>query len=427
MTKAPVLDSGIQDERPTPSRFAFLTSGPTAALAFPTYRILWFGMLGSSSVNWMEQLAHGWLILELTDSPFLLGFIGFARSIPAILFSVWGGVLADRVERKKLLMICQIVIWTNVTIMAVLTITGIVEAWHVFAAAISTGVAQAFNLPARQSMVNDAVPKPMLGNAIALNSTAFNISRVMGPSLAGIIVAVMGVKGVFIFESIVMLGVMYQTSRLSLPKRIVDTAGRGSPWQDVTSGFRYVAGNGVIRALLLLLIVPVVLAWPYQYLLPVFARDALGVGPEGLGLLMSSAGAGSLVSLVALVSAGDFKRKTLVQFAGVLGFCVFLVLFSTSRSLPLSMFFIAAASASAIVYNVLNQTLVQTFTPDEVRGRVLGIYQLIMGLNPLGSLLAGALASYYGAPATVFGMASLSLVLVSILLWRIPTLRRVRD
>lgn len=380
-------------------------------------------MLATSTTMWMEQLAYGWLVLELTNSPFLLGFVSFCRTVPTILFSIWGGVLADRLDRKRLLLLCQTLTWATITALALLTTLRLVEVWHVFLAAFLAGTAQSFNLPTRQSIINDAVGKEDLPNAIALNSLSFNVSKVIGPSIAGIIVGAAGTAAVFWTESAIMLFALVTTLFLALPPRPFEPSDQ-SPLRDLADGFRYVRHDALILGLLLAAAAPVLLAWPYQMLLPVLARDAIGTGPEGLGILMSASGIGAIVTISLMVFLGQRGQRQRVQFVAMVAFGVFLMLFSQSTHLWLSVIIIAFITGSSILYNILNQTALQTSVPDRIRGRVMGIYMLVMGLNPLGALLFGALADAVGVQPTVLLMGALTVLAAVLLFWWHPALRR---
>ncbi|MCS6802759.1 MAG: MFS transporter [Chloroflexota bacterium] len=401
----------------TPRRTGF------SALRHRNYRLLWSGMLATSTTMWMEQLAYGWLVLELTNSPFLLGFVSFCRTVPTILFSIWGGVLADRLDRKRLLLLCQTLTWATITALALLTTLRLVEVWHVFLAAFLAGTAQSFNLPTRQSIINDAVGKEDLPNAIALNSLSFNVSKVIGPSIAGIIVGAAGTAAVFWTESAIMLFALVTTLFLALPPRPFEPSDQ-SPLRDLADGFRYVRHDALILGLLLAAAAPVLLAWPYQMLLPVLARDAIGTGPEGLGILMSASGIGAIVTISLMVFLGQRGQRQRVQFVAMVAFGVFLMLFSQSTHLWLSVIIIAFITGSSILYNILNQTALQTSVPDRIRGRVMGIYMLVMGLNPLGALLFGALADAVGVQPTVLLMGALTVLAAVLLFWWHPALRR---
>ncbi|MFN8533153.1 MAG: MFS transporter [Dehalococcoidia bacterium] len=394
-----------------------------AVLRQRNYRLIWSGMLASSTTMWMEQLAYGWLVLELTNSPFLLGFVSFCRAAPTILFSLWAGVLADRVDRKRLLMVCQVVTWGTITTLALLTTLKIVEVWHVFLTAFVAGVSQSFNMPTRQSVVNDVVEKHDLANAIALNSLSFNVSKVIGPSVAGIIVAALSIAAVFWSESVIMLIAIGTTVLLTLPARRFVPSDQ-SPLKDMAEGFGYVRNDPMIIGLMLAAAAPVLLAWPYQMLLPVVARDVLGTGPGGLGILMSASGIGAIITITGMVFLGQLGRRQVVQFVAMIGFGVFLMLFSQSSQLWLSIIIIACITGSSILYNILNQTAVQTYVPDRVRGRVMGIYMLVQGLNPIGALAFGALAGSVGVQPTILLMGTLTVIAASLIFWLNPVLRR---
>ncbi|GIW11400.1 MAG: MFS transporter [Dehalococcoidia bacterium] len=397
--------------------------GPFAALRHRDYRLLWSGMISSSTTLWMEQVAYGWLVLQLTNSPFLLGFVGFCRALPTLLFSLFAGVLADRLDRRRVLLAGQSVTWATITTLALLTTTGLVQVWHVFVAAFLAGSAQAFNLPTRQAIINDAVGKEDLPQAIALNSLSFNVAKVIGPSIAGVVVATLGTTAVFWTESVLLLFTLLTTFLLRLPPRPPLPAER-SPLRDLAEGFAYVRRDRYILGLMLAAGVPVLLAWPYQTLLPVVARDALGSGAEGLGVLMSASGIGAIATILGAAALRQRGRRQTVQFLAMAAFGVLLVLFASSSQLWLSTLIIAGITGSSILYNILNQTALQTYVDDRVRGRVLGIYLLVMGLNPIGALVFGGVADHFGIRLTLFFMGVLTVSAAGLIYWLNPALRQ---
>lgn len=399
-------------------------TGALAALSFAPYRYLWFAILGNAMTLWMEMLAYGWLVLELTDSPFMLGFIGFCRTIPTVFFSLWGGVLADRMDRKRLLVLCQTAVIITVTTVAALTTLHLIEVWHVLVASFIGGIAQSLNIPARQSLISDTVPREVLPNAIALNSAAFNVAKVFGPMVAGVVVAWVSTAGVFWLESITMVGVAITTMMIQVPARAVALA-RQSPLKEAIEGLTFIKNDALIRGMLLTLAVPVLFAWPHQSLLPVLARDSLQVGAEGLGVLMSAAGVGALISIISLVMLGDFKHKALVQFMALLGFGIGVGTLGVAPNLGFAMVVIGISSGSMIFWNIVNQTIVQLNLPDEVRGRVMGIYMLVNGLMPLGALGYGALAGVVGGRITFVMMGVLTISGALTVLAVNPMLRRL--
>lgn len=406
----PVIDDGVATaEMP---ELVVEKVGAFAALRYPNYRLVWFGMFGSSGAVWMEQLAFGWLVLDLTGSSLNLGITGLFRAMPMVLFSIWGGVLADRVNRRTMMLVSQCVSIVTILMLATLGSLHLLQVWMVYIFAFTVGTAQSFNVTSRQSIVGDVVPLQILPNAIALNSLAFNVSRVLGPSFGGLLVAWLGTIGVFWFETVLLAFLIFSTYKLQLPERIRTTDEQRSPLDDLREAIRYVSGDSYIKGLMLIAAVPVLFILPYQQMLPVFARENLQIGADGLGILMSAAGIGAVIMLLILVTLGDHPVRGILQTVCVIAMPIVLILMVNSTSFPLVLFLMAVMTACSITYNVINQTLVQTHTPPEVRGRVLGIYMLIMGTMPIGGLAIGALTDIVGLPRTLTAFSLIALVLI---------------
>jgi predicted MFS family arabinose efflux permease len=285
-----------------------------------------------------------------------------------------------------------------------------------------TGVAWAFNMPVRQSVVPNLVPRSALMNALALNSAGFNVTRIVGPSLAGLLIAAIGIAGNFYLQAMAYVGVTMMVWQMNIPP-MESTARDVSVRRNLAEGARYVWRHPTLRAQMTLALVPVVIALPYISLMPVFAKDVLGLGPGGFGLLMAAPGVGAVIGTLTIASAGDIKRKGLLLFGSLIALGISLVLFSQSRSFPLSMALLVFVGMFQMCYMTTNQTLLQITAPDELRGRVMGIYMLNQGLLPAGSLFAGVLADLWGAPLAVTVMGSVVLLLAGIAFIRLPTMR----
>jgi MFS family permease len=372
----------------------------TAALRYPNYRRLWLGSLTTSTGHWMQQVAVGWLALTLTNSAAWVGAVGFARGIPMLLFSLVGGVLADRLDRRRLLIWMQVIAGLLAVLLTMLVATDHITIVVLLVFSFLSGSAMAIIFPTRQALVPGLVERKDLQNAIAVNSAMMNGSRIIGPSLAGIIMGTIGAAGCFALQAAGFGWALLMSLRLQLPERLAPTR-QGSPLQSLQEGFQYIGDHREVVALLWLAAVPTIFAMPYLQMLPVMARDVLGTGPEGAGLLLAASGVGALCGSLSIAYLGSIKGKGRWLLTASAVFGVMLGLFSLARSLPLAMFLLALAGAAQAVYMSLNNTLLQTIVPDQFRGRVMSVYMLCWGLMPLGTLPIGVIAQAYGAPVAV--------------------------
>ena len=370
------------------------------ALRHRNFQLFFSGQLISLTGTWMQTVAQAWLVYRMTKSPLLLGSVGFASQIPVFLFAPLGGITADRVNRQRLVIATQTAAMILAGILAVLTLTGRVQVWHIFVLASMLGVVNAFDIPGRQSFLVDMVGKEDLMNAIALNSSMFNGARIVGPAIAGVLVAKIGEGWCFGANSISYIAVI--VGLMLMHVRCAPRAGKGSPIADIVEGFRWVNHTRVIRALLLLLGLVSVVGMPYTVLMPVFADKILHGGARGLGILMGATGVGALFGALTLAAkTGVRGLGRWVAFAcASFGTSVFL--FSFSRSFWLSVALLLPAGYSMMLQMACSNTLVQTMVPDQLRGRVMSVYSMMfMGMAPFGAFFGGALAHHIGAPATV--------------------------
>jgi MFS family permease len=397
--------------------------GTFASLRYREYRLLWIGTLFSSSGQWIQQVSLGWLTYTLTGSPFLLGAINGLRALPLLFLGPFGGVAADRLDRKRLMLSTQLFLMAITAVFATVVFTGHAQVWNVALFTLLTGVAWAFNMPVRQSVVPNLVPRSALMNAMALNSAGFNITRIVGPSLAGLLIATVGIAGNFSLQALAYLGVAAMVWQMHIPPRESTAARAVSVRSNLAEGASFVWRHPTLRAQMTLALVPVVIALPYVALMPIFAKDVLHLGPGGFGILMAAPGVGAVIGTLSIASLGNVQRKGLLLFAALMGLGVTLVLFAMSRSFPLSVALLVLAGGFQMTYMTTNQTLVQLSTPDVFRGRVMGIYMLNQGLLPLGSLLAGTLADVWSAPLAVTLMGSAVVVLGGLAFFRMPAMR----
>jgi MFS family permease len=403
-----------------------------APLRFREFRLLWLGQFTTAMGQWMDLVARGWLLYDLTGSPLQLGLVGVLRIFPLILLSPVAGTLADRYGRKSQLMTAQIINAVANAILGVLILRGGVEPWHIYVTGLVASTVQVFQNPARQAMVPEAVGPSDLTNAIALNSLAFNISRSLGPAVAGVVIAVVGPGGSYLTQALVFLLASVWTTMLRLPNRAPSSlTGRGgrraeSFLQGMRGGWIYAAGHETIRTNLLVSVVISFFGFSANSLLPVFAKDVLQVGPTGQGLLLTAMGLGGVASAFVLASVGDTLPKGLLMIGGVAVYGLANLAFSASPWFALSFALMLLLGCCNVAANTLNQTILQSVSAPEMRGRIMGIYQQHQVLIAAGGLAAGALASQVGAPWTVGSFGLACAVGAAAVFLRFPRVRALR-
>ncbi|MEJ7618922.1 MAG: MFS transporter [Pyrinomonadaceae bacterium] len=385
-------------------------SGMFRALSHRNYRLFWAGAALSNTGTWMQTVAQGWLVLELTDSPFLLGVDNFMATAPGLVLTLLGGVFADTVDRKKLLVYTQIGAGLSALVLGTLIAAGLVQWWMILALSFFTGSCLALASPSFQAITIDLVGREDLGNAIALNSTQFQLSRVIGPTLAGVTIGVVGLAGCFFVNSISYVAVVAalmlvrfdddgdgHTHARARPKKI-----KRYIWRELLEGFRYALGRPRVSLLLLISAWTSLFGGPYLSLMPLFARDVMGFGESGLALMMGTAGAGAFCGALLLAFLGNFQREGLFVLGGAMLFGICLIGFALSTSLPLSLASLFGVGFSITSSVALSNTLLQQLVTDEMRGRVLSMFVLsFLGTIPFGSFFAGAAAARFGAPRTL--------------------------
>jgi MFS family permease len=370
------------------------------ALRHRNFQLFFGGQLLSLTGTWMQTTAQAWLVYRMTKSALLLGSVGFASQIPVFLVAPIGGITADRRNRQHLVIATQTASMILAGILAWLTISGRVQVWHIFVLAALLGVVNAFDIPGRQSFLVDMVGKEDLMNAIALNSSMFNGARVIGPAIAGILVARIGEGWCFAANAISYIAVIVGLLLMKVlsPPR----ASKQSPIEDIIEGFRWVNQTKVIRALLLLIGLVSLVGMPYTVLMPVFADQILHGGARELGILMGATGVGALfgaLTLAAKTGVTGLGRWVTITCA-TLGISLFLFSFSTSFWLSAAL--LLPAGYSMMLQMACSNTLIQTMVPDQLRGRVMSLYSMMfMGMAPFGAFFGGALAHRIGAPITV--------------------------
>ncbi|HEY6865871.1 MAG TPA: MFS transporter [Candidatus Eisenbacteria bacterium] len=378
------------------------------SLGHRNFRLYWSGQLVSLVGTWMQSVAQGWLMHRLTDSAFMLGLLGFMQFLPVLMFSLWAGVVADRLDKRRLLYLTQGAALLQAAALAVVVMTGVVRPWMVLVLAFVFGIINAFDLPVRQSFLIEMVVKEDLPNAIALNSAAFNTARIIGPAIAGVLVATIGEGGCFALNAVSYLAVLYCLKLMRLPPRLAHAEG-ASRRVTLREGVAYAIAEGPIRNLLLLLGLTAGLGFQYMVLLPVYASHILHGGPGAYGLMVSAFGIGALLAAVRLTQDLDRWGLRRNLLAGLLLSGVGLAVFAWSRSLALTLPMGLIAGLGLIVYVASVNTLLQLRTEDRFRGRVMSLYTLMfVGTAPIGALASGAIAERWSAPvATTFNAAVL--------------------
>jgi len=371
------------------------------ALRHRNFRLFFWGQLISLIGTWMDKTAEGWLVYKLTGSKILLGVIAAAGTAPMILFSFWGGFIADRYPKRTIL------VWTQTASMllafaeAYLVWSHLVQPWQIVVLATFGGIIMAFDMPARQSFVIEMTSREDLMNAISLNSSVFNGARLIGPSLAGIIMARAGIAPCFFVDGLSFLAVIAGLLMMD-PPRVLAAARSGSSFRHALGGLSYVRHNRRLLTLLSLFSVVGIFGWSYGVLMPAYARDILGLGEAGYGTLMSAAGFGAMIGALVTAAIGQSIPRRPAVLGGVWLFSGMLLLFSITRVYALALVFLAIGSFGMMMFMSTSNTLIQTSVPDEMRGRVMGVWALIFGaMVPIGSMEAGMLAHLIGTRTTI--------------------------
>jgi MFS family permease len=372
-----------------------------SSLKVKDFRIYWLGMFVSLIGTWIQVTAQSWLVFQLTNSAFLLGVVGFLGFMPVFLLSLFGGVIADRMNKRSVLIVTQTSFMILAFILALLTQAKLITPGQIIFIAVLNGIVMAFDMPSRQAIVVELVGKTHLLNAIALNSVGFNSSRIIGPALAGILVASIGMSSCFYLNGVSFLAVIFALLLIRINRRL-QADKNNSTLQDLKDGLSLIKNNRPILILVSMIGVVSLFGVSYTILMPIFARDILNVGVKGLGMLMSFSGIGALTAALILACLGDFKYKGRLLVLSSLVFSVTLVLFSLSKIYVLSLITLIFTGASSVIAITLINTLLQTAVEDEFRGRVMSAFMFTFaGIMPFGNLIAGALSEVLGVSLTV--------------------------
>jgi MFS family permease len=402
------------------------------ALRHRDFRLFWTGNFLSNIGTWMQNIAQGWLVLQLTNSAFWLGVVGFAASFPILLFALIGGVIADHVNKRKMLMVTQSAMMIFAFIMAALAYFKVINVHEIVFLALGTGIAMSLNTPTYQALVPQLVPREDLTNAIALNSAQFNMSRVLGPTLGGFAMALIGVAGNFFLNGLSFLAVLIALARIRYIEPVLPKGDHAVPpqadnskapgeghlsppraagiWEKLKQGFVYAFSHSAMSSLILLVAIGSLLAIPYLTFVPYFARDVLGTGEPGLGILMACSGAGAFLGAITIASLMHLRRRGLFVVRALAGFHAAIIAFTFSRNFYLSGLLLAVAGYCMIISVATINSLLQHLADDHMRGRVMSIYSTaFLGLPPLGCLIAGSLSHLFYAPHVIAGMCSLAI------------------
>jgi len=393
------------------------------ALQYRNFQLFFSGQLVSLIGTWMQNVSQAWLVYRLTGSSVALGAIGFAGQIPIFLLSPVGGIVADRYPRRLVVIATQTSAMLLAFALAALTLTETVRIWHIFVLSAALGVVNAFDIPARQSFIVEMVGKPDLMNAIALNSSMFNASRVIGPAIAGLLVAGIGEGWCFFVNAVSYIAVIagLLLMRVARHEKVFHA---GSPIANVVEGFRFVLQNPPVHTILALLGTVSMTGMPYIVLMPIFADRVLHGGAAALGWLMGCSGAGALAGALLLASRTDLRGLGRWVAFSALGFGAALVSFSFSRVFWFSAMMLVIVGFNMMIENGSSNTLIQSMVPDRLRGRVMAVYSMVfMGLAPFGSLLAGAAAAKVGAPWTLRAAGAVTMAAAGVFFVRLPRIR----
>lgn len=396
------------------------------ALKYRNFRLFFAGQSVSLIGTWMQAIAMSWLVYRMTNSAFMLGVVGFSSQIPTFIVSPFAGPIADRFNRHKILVITQVLSMVQALLLAVLTLSGLIQVWHIIALGIFLGCINAIDIPARQSFVVEMVEKKEnLGNAIAINSMMFNAARLVGPAIAGILIAMVGEGVCFLINAVSFIAVIWSLFAMRIVKRTTER-GPSDILHGLKEGFSYTFGFPPIRFILSLLAVISLTGTSYAVLMPVFAKDILKGGPQTLGLLMAGGGIGAMAATVYLAS-----RRTIVGLGRLIPvssviFSIGIIFFAFSHNTILSVLLLAFAGFGFMTHMAASNTIVQTITDDDKRGRVMSFYTMaFMGMTPIGSLLAGFLASKIGAANTLILGAVCGIAASAVFATKLPIIKKL--
>ncbi len=400
------------------------STGLFRSMRHRNYRLLFIGTLFASSGLWLQQVTINYLAFALTGSSFVVGLASGARSVPLFMAPL-GGVMADRYDKKQLMLSTQLVQMALTFAFAVVIVGGWLQTWHIFVFSLLSGVAWALNMPVRQSVIPTTVPRGDLMNAMALNSAGFNLTRIAGPALAGLMIAKVGAGENFLIQAAAYLMVAVLVMQLTLPHVQSAASSSGSAMQNLREGASFVWHNSQLRLQMLLALVPVVIALPYIAILPQFNVEVLNGSAATFGLLMAAPGVGAVMATLVVASLKGNVRYGLLLLGALFGLGLSLMALALATQLWMVLAMLVLTGGTQMVYMTASQSVIQLSIPDEYRGRVMGIYMLNQGALPLGSIFAGTLADLYSASTALVIMGALVAVLAAVFYFRAGSLRRL--
>ena len=389
--------------RPTPSRGRPRSINPFRALqVHRNFRLFWTGQTVSLIGTWMQTVGQGWLALELTNSAFLVGVVSAAGSFPVLLLSLYGGVLADRYSKLRIVIVCQTLLLAEAATLWWFTWSGHIGVSSLLALTTLNGVISAFEIPARQAMIVELVTREDLVDAIALNSGGFNLARIVGPSIAAIVLANWGVAACFAINAVSYFAVLASLSQVRLP-RWVPREQLISPLEQLKHGFQYIRSNRAVSGLMGVVAIYSIFGFQYLSMMPVIARDVLHTGAGGYGLLLTFVGIGALTGALSLAALGVRIRRGRLYNSTAFAYAGLIMLFSLTRSVHLAAAVLLFLGLAMLINGALSNGIIQSVVPDELRGRVIATYIFVyVGFPPIGSFLAGLLADWIGVEWAIF-------------------------
>ena len=401
--------------------------GPLRAFASSQFRLFWGASLASIVAFFMTMIARGWLVLDMTDSAFLVTAVNAVGMLPMLVFSLYGGVIADRMNRRLVLIATDVFSFIIIAALAVLVLTNVIQVWQVFALTIIHGTVFALGMPARAATVSNLVSRQDLASGVALFTTIFSSAQLVGPAMAGYLITAHGMGVPFVAACVILVPAMALLLNLKIPttEPRPQAAQRGSILASITEGLGYVRRHSIIVGLMLMGLATTVFAMPYQTLLPVFARDVLDVGASGLGWLGAMGGAGAIAGSITVATFSNPRQMKFLMLTGGIGLGAFIVLFAISTVFLVSLALILCVGFFFQTFMTSNFTLVQIVSPDSIRGRVLSIRMIALGLGPVGMVLLGTGAELFGPARATAVMGAIAVVMVVSILIAIPSLRRV--
>lgn len=397
-----------------------------SALRHRNYRLYWFGQLSSVLAQNMEGVAQGWLVLELTNSPLLLGLTGLTFAAPTIALTLLGGVIADRADRRRIMIVSQSASALSFFLLATFVVLDWIALWHVMALAFVSGCVRAFDRPSRMALLPQMVPKDDIANAVAVGGTIWQLNRLVGPAFAGMLIYLIGIGPTyyFCFGASLLAVVLWLGIRLTAQST---APAPGGVMHHMAEGLNYIRANEVYYMFIGMIFFNSAFGMSYLILMPVFARNVLDVGSQGFGFLQSVGGAGALAGVLAVAWISHSRGKGRQALFGALAFGLLLIAFAVSKSYPLSLLLAFALGTASQFYMTTISTVLQVNLPNELRGRVMGIYGLAWELMPVGGMIAGGIAEFAGAPVAVgFGGLMVTLMALAVIIFY-PSIRRLEQ